>query len=103
MFFDDLKKETVNCYSCSKDTGLEGGAKILKSEECPYCYASIHCCRMCRFYDDKVYNNCKESQAERILEKEKANYCEYFVLVGGKSEQEKQDEFLSNANSLFKD
>ena len=32
----------------------------------------------CAFYSETSYNECKESQADRVLDKEKANYCDYF-------------------------
>ena len=58
---------------------------------------------MCKFYDESAYNSCKENQAERIVEKEKANYCDYYVLLGGKDEKEELQDQISAANSLFKD
>jgi hypothetical protein len=58
---------------------------------------------MCFFYDPQVYNECKETNAERVVEKEKANYCDYFLLKGGKGrEQKSKDDHLNLANSLFK-
>jgi len=36
---------------------------------------------MCSFYDRTVYNECRESQAERVVEKEKSNFCDYFQLA----------------------
>ena len=34
----------------------------------------------CDFYDAGAYNQCREPQAERVLEKEKGNFCDYFRL-----------------------
>lgn len=97
------KNHDVHCYSCQKILDLDPAAKILKAEECPHCYASLHCCKMCHFYDPQVYNECKESNAERIVEKEKANYCDYFILKGGQgSGSNSKDDLVNLANSLFK-
>ncbi|WP_372653297.1 hypothetical protein [Halobacteriovorax sp.] len=93
----------INCHSCSKTLDLEQNSKILRSEECPYCYASIHCCKMCGFYDQTAYNECRETNADRIVEKDKANFCDYFILKGDNTVTNKQDDLLSAANSLFKD
>jgi len=32
----------------------------------------------CSLYDAAVYNACRESQADRCVEKNKANFCVYF-------------------------
>lgn len=94
--------EKIKCHSCSKGLDLEQNAKVLRSEECPYCYASVHCCKMCGFYDKTAYNECRETNADRIVEKEKANFCDYFVLKGSSIEGNSKDSLLSAANSLFK-
>ena len=38
----------------------------------------MHCCRNCRFYDPAYHNQCREPQAERQVDKERGNFCEYF-------------------------
>lgn len=92
----------VNCYACHKPTGLEPGQKISLKEECPYCFASLHCCKMCKFYDKTAYNECRESSADRIVEKEKANFCDYFILKGGDDSGDGKDDLMAAANALFK-
>ncbi len=93
----------ILCYNCRKELNLQAGTPLLRSEECPYCYASLRCCRMCNFYDAKAYNNCHETEAERIVDKEKANYCEYFILYGSKEKKlTPAEELLQKANALFK-
>lgn len=97
-------KPIVSCYSCQKPLDLAPEAKIGKSEECPYCFASLRCCKMCGFFDPKSYNECREPSAERIVEKEKANFCDFFSLSnssqGGGSDKE---DLLAAAKALFKD
>lgn len=34
---------------------------------------------MCRFFDPAVPKQCREDDAEEVLEKEKVNFCEWFV------------------------
>jgi hypothetical protein len=58
---------------------------------------------MCQFYDVKAYNECRESQADRVQDKEKANFCDYFKIgsPGTNPDKERQDA-LAKAASLFK-
>lgn len=101
---EKTNQNKVVCYACHKELSIEVTAKIAKNEECDYCYANIHSCRMCEYYNPTAYNECREPNAERILEKEKANFCEYYVLKGGEKDKDKEKQDLVNAaNSLFKD
>ncbi len=92
----------ILCFNCEKELEFSPGAKILRSEECPHCYASIRSCKMCKFYDQKSYNECKEPMAERIVEKEKANYCDYYDLGGSHDPSTEKNKLLSAADALFK-
>jgi hypothetical protein len=58
---------------------------------------------MCYFYDPKAYNECREPNADRIVDKEKANFCDYYKIGGGKTDpdKERQDQ-LAKAAALFK-
>jgi len=91
------------CYKCSKSLTFEDGVRLLRSEECPHCGASLHCCKMCIFFDTSAYNDCRESMAERVVEKDKANFCDYFQCgVGDSSEKNRKENLVSAADSLFK-
>lgn len=74
-----------------------------RKDSCPNCLSDIRCCKMCLFYDPKAYNECRESSADRITDKEKANFCDYFKLGDKNSnpDQERQDA-LARAAALFK-
>jgi hypothetical protein len=90
------------CYHCHKKIPVFGPIKIARTEECPYCSTSLHCCKMCKFFDSTVYNECLESNAERIVDKEKANFCDYFNLSSGTSNKASREDLLKSADSLFK-
>jgi hypothetical protein len=47
-------------------------------EECSVCKADQHVCRLCREYDPNLADGCREDRAEFVLDKEKANFCDYF-------------------------
>ncbi len=51
---------------------------LSRREECPKCLASLRVCRGCDFYDTASSNDCREPMADRVVEKEAANLCDYF-------------------------
>ncbi len=67
------------CYFCKKQSSDHVDKPGFKAE-CEFCRSDLHVCKNCHFYDEKVYNECRESNADRIVDKTKANYCEYFQL-----------------------
>lgn len=66
----------MNCYFCKKK--LELPDQVGRRDDCSYCGADLHICYNCKFYDKASYNECKEPQAERVVDKEKSNFCDYF-------------------------
>ncbi len=90
------------CYNCKKSTGLDLKQVIGRHEECPHCYANMHSCKMCTYYDQSSYNECKEPTANRIIEKEKANFCDHFLITGSKDSNVNANDLLQAASSLFK-
>mgnify|MGYP003665563934 CR=1 FL=1 len=97
------ESEIVLCYKCNSETEIMTDSKVHRSEECPKCFASLHSCMMCFFYDKTAYNECREPMANRILEKEKANFCEFYKLKGSAAEGDKKENLMDAANALFKD
>lgn len=98
----------TRCFKCQKILELPVGVNFLRTESCPYCRWDLHCCKMCLFYDTSAYNECKESQAERVVEKEKSNFCDFFRAAdenqtdSSKAKDSKKS-LLDAAKSLFKD
>ena len=45
---------------------------------CPRCSAFLHCCRNCDFYAPGLANDCREPRAEHVVDKEQANFCDWF-------------------------
>ena len=67
-----------SCFQCGHSIQLITAQKVLKNETCPQCNTDLHCCRNCRLFDPSVHNECRETQAEWVRYKDKANYCDYF-------------------------
>ena len=89
------------CHSC-KNT-VDAGGRIGRTDTCPHCDADLHCCLNCRFYDAGAYNQCREPQAERVIDKENANFCDCFSFTGGNPAAEAGAAAKSNPlDGLFK-
>jgi hypothetical protein len=58
---------------------------VSRSASCDGCGAELRCCLNCRFHDKSAYNECAEPSAERILEKGRANFCDYFAPGSSKT------------------
>ena len=58
-----------------------GVERVGRQEACPRCDADLHCCRNCRFRDPGAHNQCRETQAEWVKEKDRSNFCDYFEPV----------------------
>jgi hypothetical protein len=93
---------SVSCHSCEKVLEFEAGQKIFKSDECDHCYADLRVCKMCDFYDTSSYNDCRESSAPRIVDKTKANFCDFFRLTNSNGTSNAKDDLMSAADALFK-
>lgn len=90
----------IVCFKCSYEMSLSGPPG--RRDECEKCRADIHVCCNCKYFDPKVYNECRETQADRVQEKERSNFCDYFEVgsrAGGISERNKQ---RAAAEALFK-
>jgi len=95
----------VTCYNCNTVLpDYDEFSKISRHDECFKCKTILRCCKMCHFYDVLTYNECKEINAERILDKERPNYCSYFqVAINAGSKKPDKDRLLDAASKLFKD
>lgn len=65
------------CRACGTDLG--GVERVGRRDTCSRCGVDLHSCRQCRFHDLRAYNECAEPQAERVLDKNRGNFCEYFT------------------------
>ena len=53
-----------------------------RSDVCAGCSKDARVCLNCRFHDPGSYNECRETIAERIVDKERANFCDHFKPKG---------------------
>ena len=45
---------------------------------CPGCGKATRVCRNCRFYARGRPNDCEEPMAEEVMDKQRANFCDFF-------------------------
>jgi len=91
----------VVCHACGHGSNFE--ASLGRQDLCPECRAYLHCCMNCRFYDPSAYNECRETMAERVVEKETANFCDYFEAgESGNSGQDEREAAKQALAGLFK-
>lgn len=69
-------QHTITCPSCSTKHTFDGALTF--REECERCAADLHVCLTCRFYDRYVENECRETEAEYVSQKDRRNLCEYY-------------------------
>jgi hypothetical protein len=91
----------LKCFKCGQELSFTD--RVGLREECGKCRSDVHVCKNCKFYDPKVYNECKEPQAEVVMEKDRANRCEYFQAGSGTGGGgPTKDDLLKAAEALFK-
>jgi len=65
------------CWRCGAD--LKSVPRpFSRFAECPSCKCELHVCRMCRHYDLRYVGECNHDFADKVLEKEKSNFCAHF-------------------------
>lgn len=89
------------CFSCKKE--LKITERPGRNDACPFCGSDLKVCMNCRFYDKGTYNNCRESRAERVVEKDRANFCDYFEFRDsqGDAKRDSAEEARKRLDELF--
>jgi hypothetical protein len=86
------------CYKCGKVIEIE--RTVGRTEPCPQCDTDLHCCLNCKFYDKTAHHQCREPQAEAVTDKEKGNFCDYFVFKESSGIQQKSEPTTSAKEKL---
>ncbi len=69
----------MRCFACDAAIELSAGERVGFRDDCDACHADLHVCRNCAHHDPGAYNECRESSAEWVSDRERANRCEYFA------------------------
>jgi hypothetical protein len=63
------------CHKCGSEIDSEA---VSRRDECHVCGSDVRVCLNCTFYEPSRANQCFEPQAERVKEKDRSNYCDFF-------------------------
>jgi hypothetical protein len=66
------------CWQCGASLA-ELTLPLSRFDVCRQCRAELHVCKLCRFHDLTVAKQCREPIAEEVRDKQRANYCDYFM------------------------
>ena len=96
-----MASHQFQCFQCQSLNSYV--APLGRREECSNCHSDAHVCKNCEHYDPKLYNECRETQADVIQIKDRANFCDFFQVRSeqGTAKQQAKD-LLAAAESLFK-
>lgn len=89
------------CHHCRHE--INSKDRIGRRDTCANCGADLHCCLNCIFHDAKYANSCREPNADRVLDKEAGNFCEYFEFTESRhSQPAAHDDARARLEALFK-
>ncbi|MCK5798888.1 MAG: hypothetical protein KAI47_16965 [Deltaproteobacteria bacterium] len=95
------------CYKCSNELDLiiTVGVKVGRLDTCAHCGANLHCCKNCRFYEPSVHNECLETHADFIRDREETNFCALYEIKNRDAAPEHDDSATkakSKLEAMFK-
>lgn len=93
----------MHCHNCGK--ALQIDSPVGRRDECPHCGSDLRCCLNCAMHDPSSAGACREPQAERITDKDRSNFCDFFVFRKKSQASEQQtrgDEAKKKLESLFR-
>jgi hypothetical protein len=99
--------KAVMCWYCGSPVTSEVTGRSLRCRECG---KDLRVCENCRFLLPGSRSGCSEANADPVLDKERANFCDWFSLdpkfrgqtPGRKKEQKRAVEAKTAFDNLFK-
>jgi hypothetical protein len=88
------------CHLCLK--GLEIKTPVGRRETCLFCGSDLHCCLNCVHYNIGAYNDCREPQAERVIEKNRSNFFVFRDAETNGKGKDSGESVKTKMESLFK-
>lgn len=92
------------CFHCNtpQSEASRSTSSVGFRDTCPKCHSDLHVCRNCSFFDEGAHHECRESSAEWVKDKERANRCEYFRSRSSREGEGSKSDALSALDALFK-
>lgn len=95
----------ICCYRCGGSLAALS-LPFSRQDECPECSNYLHVCKMCTHYDPKVVRQCREDGAEDVTDKDRLNFCDWYVPTDSAFDQKRkaeEDQARSALDALFDD
>jgi len=95
----------ISCYRCGASLAALS-LPLSRHDECTDCGNYLHVCKMCTFFDAAVPRQCREDGAEDVTEKDRLNFCDWFVpseLAFDAERKDEEDQAKSALDALFDD
>lgn len=67
----------MQCWKCGEEL-KNLLLPFSRYEECSFCKADLHVCLACKNHNAALSDGCNEDRADFVLDKDKANFCDYF-------------------------
>jgi hypothetical protein len=71
-----MPEQTVVCHRCGRAAVFAG--PVPRGASCDACASDLRSCLNCAHYDPGSYNDCRETSAERVVDKDKSNFCDFY-------------------------
>lgn len=91
------------CQHCGKEIQVLD-RRVGRGDVCPFCATDLHSCLNCTFYDTAAYNDCREPNGDRVLQKDRANFCDFYQIAQDRKPGPSSKELDAKAklDALFK-
>jgi len=66
----------MNCHHCQSP--IDTRERIGFRDYCPSCDRALHVCLNCGFHAPGYNNECRETQAAPVVDKDRFNFCDFF-------------------------
>lgn len=96
---------TFNCWNCGKAL-TNVILPFSRREECVSCGTDQHVCKMCVYFDENNRLGCNEERAEQVVDRERANFCDYFepsTKASNDGQEDKSRKAKAQLAALFGD
>lgn len=93
----------IACYRCGTSLA-EFSLPLSRQDECPQCRNYLHVCKMCVHFDVSVPKQCREDDAEEVIEKERLNFCDWYVAsetAFDPQRRSREDQARASLEALF--
>lgn len=95
----------ISCYRCGASLAALS-LPFSRQDECPGCGNYLHVCKMCTHFDAAAARQCREDGADDVTEKDRLNFCDWFVpsdAAFDAKRKDEEDQAKSALDALFDD